>query len=126
MLNFYEKKYILENQEDINTQWEQLLDKIEQMMGKRPIDLNAVLFLIGVQELGQGAKLFTKEQKQDLMHIAVCKLFSQSGYYSLTGHDSDGWPHWQNEKPLPFLGLKDQDLALKSHAIDYFYLENLI
>ncbi len=126
MLNFYEKENILENQEDTNIQWENLLDKIEQMMGKRPADLNAVLFLIGVQELGQGAKLFTKEQKQDLMHIAVCKLFSQSGYYSLTGHDADGWPHWQNEKPLPFLSLKDQDAVLKSHAIEYFYLENLM
>ena len=37
----------------LEVQWEHLLEQLEEMVGKRPGDLNGVLFLIGVQELGQ-------------------------------------------------------------------------
>jgi hypothetical protein len=104
----------------IDADWDQLLDKLETLLGRRPADLNGVLFLIGVQELGQGTKTFTKEQKQDLMHIAVCKVLSKSGFYKLDGKDADGWPHWEPVKPLPYLNLKDQERALMAHVIDYF------
>lgn len=57
--------------ENLSQSWDILLDKLEQILGKRPADLNAVLFLIGVQELGKGHRFFTKEEKQDLMHIAI-------------------------------------------------------
>src|SRR3954462_1268139 len=49
--------------------WNALLEDLNDLIGKKPKDLNAVLFLIGVQELGQGNKNFSKEEKQDLMHI---------------------------------------------------------
>jgi hypothetical protein len=104
----------------IDIEWESILDKIELMLGKKPSDVNAVLFLVGIQELGQGNRAFTKEQKQDLMHIAVCKVFSRSGFYELEGKDADGWPHWRPVKNIPYLSLKDQERALKSHIIDYF------
>jgi hypothetical protein len=103
--------------------WEELLEKLEKMVGKKPENLDAVLFLIGVQELGQGHKYFTKEQKQDLMHIAVCKVLSLSGIYELEGHDADGWPHWKAVNNLPYLSLKDQEKTLKLHVIDYFEQE---
>ena len=48
-----------------------------ERFGKKP-DLEAILFLIGMQEYGQLKDKFTKEQKQDLMHVAVCLLLSQS------------------------------------------------
>ncbi len=107
----------------IEDDWQQLLNKLEITIGKRPADLNSVLFLIGVQELGQGTRIFTKEQKQDLMHIAVCKVFSLSGFYELEGKDADGWPHWKPVNNLPYLGLKDQEKALKAQVIDYFEQE---
>lgn len=107
----------------IDADWETLIDTLEKTIGTRPADLNGVLFLIGVQELGQGTRSFTKEQKQDLMHIAVCKILSRSGFYELYGKDADGWPHWELVKNLPYLGLKDQERAIKSHVIDYFEQE---
>ncbi len=110
----------------IETDWEILLLKLESNIGAKPADLNGVLFLIGVQELGKGAINFTKEQKQDLMHIAVCKVLSRSGYYKLVGKDADDWPHWEPIKNLPYLGLKDQENALKLHVIDYFENEIFI
>jgi hypothetical protein len=107
----------------IDEEWNQLMDKLEKTIGRRPADLNGVLFLIGVQELGQGTRTFTKEQKQDLMHIAVCKVFSLSGFYELEGKDADGWPHWKTVGNLPYLGLKDQEKALKAQVIEYFEQE---
>ena len=47
--------------------------------------MEAILFLIGMQETGFIKEKITKEQKQDLMHVAVCTVFAQSGYYELEG-----------------------------------------
>ncbi|QHT67899.1 hypothetical protein GXP67_15260 [Rhodocytophaga rosea] len=104
----------------LEEKWEHLLDKLRQLVGKKPADLNAVLFLIGVQELGKGIRNFSKEQKQDLMHIAVCKLLSSLGIYEFEGLDEQGWPHWKLVKKLPHVDLLEQESLLKSLAIDYF------
>jgi hypothetical protein len=106
--------------EDAEQEWNSLLDVLEQNLGKRPSDLNAVLFLIGIQELGKGPISFTKEQKQDLMHIAVCKVLSLSGFYELEGLDNDGWPHWRLTEKLPHFNLITQENLLKAHVIQYF------
>ena len=100
--------------------WEDLLNQLQNLIGKRPVDLNAVLFLIGVQELGTGPKRFSKEAKQDLMHIAVCRVLSPSGYYTFDGHDKDGWPQWTLDKPIPHGDLLSQETFLKHHVIQYF------
>ena len=108
---------------DFERTWAALLNSLEQIIGKKPKDLNAVLFLIGVQELGKGQKVFNKEEKQDLMHIGICKVLSLSGYYSLEGSDADGWPHWKMEKKLPNITLSEQERLLKMHVIEYFERE---
>ncbi len=112
--------------ENLKIEWEGLLDKLEVLIGKRPVDLNAVLFLIGVQELGKGHQYFSKEQKQDLMHIAICKVLSYSGIYKLEGLDSEGWPHWKLVETLPFVGLLDQEKLIKMQVIEYFEREVFI
>lgn len=108
---------------DIQTDWKFLLNWLETTVGKRPADLNAVLFLIGVQELGKGPRRYTKEQKQDLLHIAVCKVMSLSGYYELEGYDKDGWPVWNLAKPLPYANLSEQESFLQQHVLNYFVKE---
>lgn len=107
---------------DLETErkWHAVLNILGKKLGKKPADLNAVLFLIGVQELGQGAKHFEKEEKQDLMHIAICKLLSYSGFYVLEGVDEQGWPHWKLVKELPHFDLLEQEKLLKIHALEYF------
>ena len=65
-------------------------------------------------------KKFTKEEKVDLMHIAVCKLLSQSGYYELEGIDQDGWPHWKLLKKPPFINMFEQEQYLRHHVVEYF------
>ncbi|MCU0357150.1 MAG: hypothetical protein MUE95_06190 [Cyclobacteriaceae bacterium] len=108
---------------ELERSWQNLLQEFEKALGKKPKDLNGVLFLIGVQELGQGHRYFSKEEKQDLMHIAICKVLSLSGYYELEGLDAQGWPHWKLIKKLPHFDLLEQEKLLKMHVIEYFETE---
>jgi len=108
---------------DQDRKWQRLLNKLGELIGKKPADLNGVLFLIGVQELGQGKKVFSKEQKQDLMHIAICKVLSLSGFYELEGIDEQGWPHWKLVKKLPHFDMLEQEKLLKMHVLEYFEKE---
>ncbi|QKG54793.1 hypothetical protein GKZ67_17375 [Hymenobacter sp. BRD67] len=108
-----------ESEAEFNQRWDELLTAMQERFGRRP-DLNALLLLIGVQELGQGVAEFTKEQKQDLMHIATCKLFSLSGHYELERTDEEGWPHYKLLTPVPFANLKEQERMLKWHILEYF------
>ena len=49
-------------------------------------DLEAILFLIGIQELGRIPKEnFSKEEKKDLMHIAICTLLENDGFFEFEG-----------------------------------------
>jgi hypothetical protein len=105
--------------DDLQVRWLKLRIKLKEDFGIKP-DMDGVLFLIGVQELGSGPQKFTKEQKQDLMHIAVCTLLAQSNYYVLEGHDEEGWPHFKQLKPLPEFNMIEQENFLKDHALLYF------
>lgn len=106
-------------QYDLQTRWWNLEARLVERFGKKP-DMETLLFLIGVQELGDIRRKFSKEEKQDLMHIAVCSLFQQSGYYELEGTDRDGWPHFRQLKALPVMGLIEQENFLKDHILLYF------
>ncbi len=108
---------------DLERRWQQLRLRLGEQIGRRPKDLNAILFLVGVQELGQGKRTFSKEEKQDLMHIAICKALSYSGFYELEGQDAQGWPHWKKVKNLPHFDLLEQEKLLKMHVLEYFEQE---
>jgi hypothetical protein len=108
---------------DMDKKWHALRLQLERLFGKRPEDLRSVLFLIGVQELGKGMKAFSKEEKTDLIHIAICKILSYSGFYRLEGLDEDGWPHWKSVKKLPNFDLLEQEKLLKMHVLEYFEKE---
>jgi hypothetical protein len=103
----------------LKIKWQQLTAKLTQQLGYTP-DLNAVLFLVGVQEFGKGVRDFSKDEKQNLMHVGTCCLMSQYNYYEFEGYDSEGWPHWRMAKKIPALTLKEQDILLKKAAVDYF------
>jgi hypothetical protein len=108
---------------EINKKWNELLTRIAKEFDSEVPDIKVMLFLIGVQELGKGPQKFTKRQKEELMHIANCKLFSLMGFYELEGLDQDGWPHWKLVKTLPNYTLMEQEMVLKSLIIEYFETE---
>jgi hypothetical protein len=105
--------------DDLQSRWWNLEAKMVERFGKKP-DLESILFLIGIQELGGTKDKFTKEQKQDLMHIAVCTLLMPSGYYELEGKDADGWPHFRQLKSMPDMNAFEQENFLKDHVLLYF------
>ena len=105
--------------DDLQQRWWELEAKLVERFGKKP-DLETILFLIGIQEFGQLKEKFTKEQKQDLMHVAVCSLLSQSGYYELEKTDKDGWPHFKQLKAMPEMSTIEQENFLKDHVLLYF------
>ncbi|MBL0341034.1 MAG: hypothetical protein IPP71_08980 [Bacteroidetes bacterium] len=104
---------------ELKEEWTFLTKRLTDQFGMEP-DLQGIIFLIGVQELGQGNRKFSKDEKQDLMHIATCRLLSNYGIYELAGADEEGWPHWKLVGKMPVLSLKEQDLLLKRAVLDYF------
>ncbi len=106
---------------EIDFEWLAVRHLIKDRFRKSELpDTNAILFLIGMQELGRVKEKFTKEEKQDLMHIAVCRLLSLDGYYEFLGRDAEGWPHWKQTIPFPTQGVNEQEQILKSYIIRYF------
>ncbi|MBI1221909.1 MAG: hypothetical protein GC180_04825 [Bacteroidetes bacterium] len=105
--------------EELDLRWEALQIQLHKQFGNKP-DLNMVLILIGIRELGKVKQKWTKEDKVNLMHIAVCRLMSEEGYYELEGLDKDGWPHWKALKKLPFINLPEQEFYLMERVIAYF------
>ena len=105
--------------DDLQQRWWNLEAKLVERFGKKP-DMETILFLVGVQEFGDIRKNFSKEEKQDLMHIAVCSLMSQSGFYELEKIDEDGWPHFRQLKSMPEMSLIEQENFLKDHILLYF------
>jgi len=89
-----------------------------------PID--TLLFLIGVQELGSGKQKYTKDDKVNLLHIAVCRLLEPFGYYKFSHYDDDSYPHFEELEQLPELNPNEQQILMKKAIIQYFLDEELI
>ncbi len=105
--------------DDFQTRWWDLERKLMDRFGKKP-DVEAILFLIGLQEIGLSQEKISKEQKQDLMHVAICTILSSSGYYIVEGKDQEGWPHFKQLKNLPIMNMIEQEAFLKDHILLYF------
>jgi hypothetical protein len=112
--------------EDHQEKWNEVLVYVEGIFNKKP-DMEGLLFIIGMRELGDSTgREFTKEEKVKLMDIALCRVLSFSGYYTLAGKDEAGWPIWENEVKLPFLNIFEQETFLRHHIISYFEEEQIL
>ncbi len=111
-----------EEEKEIELNWQRLLYKVKPQFKTKP-SLEGLLFLIGVQELGQLDRTFSKEEKQDLMHVGVCTLLSQERYFYFVGRDEEGWPHYEPTEKLMPKGLKEQEYLIKKMLIRYMESE---
>mgnify|MGYP003585168305 FL=1 len=109
------------------SRWQQIEEffRLNFTDGETP-DLDTILFLIGVQELGQGKKKFKKDDKLNLLHIAVCRVLEPFGFYRFDGQDPDGWPHFELLEELPPLKTNEQTLLMKYAVIQYFDDQKII
>ena len=104
---------------ELEAKWKKLKSFVKRDFNKSP-DINAILLLIGVQELGMGYRKFKKDEKINLMHIAICRLLEPFGYYEYDGRDKDGWPHYKNTDKLPALKAGEQAILMKQAIVKYF------
>lgn len=98
---------------------------VRTRFNKRP-DINAFLFLVGMNELLHPKENFSKEEKQDLMHVGMCKLFEQDGYFRFEYFDTDGWPHYSPTQNIPDLNLREQEQWIKERIVNYFVANGYI
>ena len=112
---------------ELKTKWNNLKTKLSvDFSDNEIIDVDSIIFLIGIQELGQFQKRFNKQKKLEVIHIAVCKLLSDYGYYEYDYTDNDGWPHYKLIKKLPNLKAGEQTILMKKAIINYFMKSNYI
>ena len=107
--------------EKLKERWEQVQQKLSRQFadGER-LDLDAVIYLIGLQELGQIHRRFKKDHKLDLMHIAICRLLEPYGYYEFDYYDDEGWPHYKILEQLPQLKAGEQQVLMIEAIVHYF------
>ncbi|MFT5969636.1 MAG: hypothetical protein ACI8ZO_000126 [Flavobacteriales bacterium] len=107
--------------EELREKWNQVVLYTTNNFGDgEEMDLDSILFLIGLNELGQGHQKLKKEQKLDVLHIAICSLLSKFDYYKYLGHDDDGWPHYELNEKLPPLKPGQQAILMKEAIVLYF------
>lgn len=113
--------------EKLKERWEALVGKLTVQFGEgEELDLDAIIYLIGVQELGQIHRRFKKDEKLDLMHIAICRLLEPYGYYEFDFYDPDGWPHYKVKEQLPNLKAGEQSVLMKEAIVNYFLISQYI
>lgn len=106
---------------ELKDKWSELISKLSnQFADGDELNLDSVIYLVGVQELGQGKRKFKKDEKVNLMHIAICKLLEPYGYYEFDFFDDDGWPHYKALTELPSLKPGEQSVLMKEAIVNYF------
>ena len=111
----------------LKERWELLVQKLSAKFSDGdPLELDSIIYLIGVQELGQYHRVFKKDEKINLMHIAICRLLEPYGYYEFDYFDEDGWPHYTTKASLPPLKPGEQSVLMKEAIVAYFLEKDLI
>ncbi len=106
---------------ELKTRWESLVKKLsDQFADGDQLDLDAIIYLIGVQEKSDVHARYKKDDKINLMHIAICRLLEPYGYYEFDFVDDEGWPHYNVLKQLPSLKAGEQSVLMKEAIVHYF------
>ena len=111
----------------LKERWEQVVQQLsERFSDGELLDLEGIIYLIGVQELGKPNQTFKKDEKVNLMHIAICRLLEPYGYYEFDYFDKEGWPHYKVKAELPPLKAGEQSILMKEAVVSYFIEKELI
>jgi hypothetical protein len=113
--------------EQLKERWGQVEEKLSrQFADGEKLELDAIIYIIGLQELGQIHRKFKKDHKLDLMHIAICRLLEPYGYYEFEYFDDEGWPHYKVVENLPQLKAGEQSVLMKEAIVQYFLEKDYI
>lgn len=113
--------------EQLKMQWEAVVKLLsDRFADGDTLDLDAIIYLVGLQELGQLRRKFKKDEKLNLMHIAICRLLEPYGYYEFDYFDEEGWPHYTVLEQLPPLKAGEQSVLMKEAIVQYFVEKEVI
>jgi hypothetical protein len=118
---------IMSRDEQLKNRWNKVVEILSNQFAEGDVlDLDAIIYLIGVQELGKVHQTFKKDEKLNLMHIAICRLLEPYGYYEFDFVDKDGWPHYKVKEELPALKAGEQSVLMKEAIVNYFLEKEVI
>ncbi len=127
LLYFLKKRKKMSRDEQLKNRWNKVVEILSNQFADGDVlDLDAIIYLIGVQELGKLKIAFKKDEKVNLMHIAICRLLEPYGYYEFDFVDKDGWPHYKVKEELPPLKAGEQSILMKDAIVSYFLEKELI
>ncbi len=113
--------------EQLKNRWDRVVQLLSnQFADGEQLDLDAIIYLVGLQELGKIKQSFGKDEKVNLMHIGICRLLEPYGYYEFDFFDADGWPHYKVKEELPPLKAGEQTILMKDAVVSYFLEKELI
>ena len=113
--------------EQLKNRWNNVVNILSNQFAEGDVlDLDAIIYLIGVQELGKVHQTFKKDEKLNLMHIAICRLLEPYGFYEFDFVDKDGWPHYNVKEELPTLKAGEQSVLMKEAIVNYFLEKEVI
>ena len=111
----------------LKERWDYLVEKLSEKFSDGDLlELDAIIYLVGVQELGQYHRKYKKDDKLDLMHIAICRLLEPYGFYEFSFFDEDGWPHYNVLEERPSLKAGEQTVLMKEAIVSYFLEKEFI
>ena len=111
----------------VKQRWDSLVEQLSRKFSDgADMDVEGILYMIGIQELGQVHKRFKKDDNVNLIHIGICRVLEPYGYYRFDHYDADGWPHFELVESLPHLKPGEQGILMKSAIVDYFLDRGLI
>lgn len=111
----------------LKERWEKLVTILSDKFSQgEDLDLDSIIFLIGVQEFGQVHRKYKKDEKVNLMHIAICRLLEPYGFYEFEYVDAEGWPHYKVKEELPPLKAGEQSVLMKEAIVNYFLEKEFI
>lgn len=99
--------------------WTDLCKTLNDLFGI-DVDLNGVLFLVGIRERGLSFQTFTKEEKHNLINLGSCTLYQEMGMVKRSGTDPDGWPLFHQNTLAPVIPEERKLKTLQDCAIRYF------
>ncbi len=113
--------------QQLKERWEKLVTLLSNQFSQgEDLDLDAIIYLIGVQELGKVHNKYKKDEKLNLMHIAICRLLEPYGFYEFDFFDDEGWPHYTVKEELPPLKAGEQSVLMKEAIVNYFIEREVI
>jgi len=111
----------------LKDRWDLLVTVLsERFADGEALDVEGILYLVGLQELGQIHRKMKKDDNVNLIHVGICTVLESFGYYRFDFFDEEGWPHFELLEELPPLKPGEQSVLMKEALVEYFLKRQLI